>query len=409
MFKRVMVANRGEVAQRIIRTLKNMGIFVVSIYSDADSEASYLKEADLKIHIGPSLSKESYLNEDIIIKKAIESECEAIHPGFGFLSENARFAQMCNNINITFIGPSAYHISLMGDKNEARKTFKNLGFKVIDGSSDILKSPEDALKVALKLGYPVMLKAKAGGGGKGMRLIKNDFELKEKFHEAKKEAQNAFNDANLYMEKFIEAARHIEFQILGDNYNNVIHLGERECSVQRNNQKLIEEALANDFPSNLRFEIGNKLCKSLSQIGYSNAGTVEFLLDKNNELFFMEMNTRLQVEHPITELITGIDIVKEQIKIASNHKLSQKQEDIKYSGHAIEFRINAEDPKENFKPCPGKILKWKMPQSSFDGPVRIETHAHEGYTVSPFYDSMILKLIVFKENRKECLSPVISI
>lgn len=398
MFKRVLIANRGEVCRRILRTLKNMGLTSVVIYSEADKNAAYLEEADIAVNIGGHHAKESYLNQDVILGVAKKYECEALHPGFGFLSENALFAERCNNINIKFIGPSAYHISLMGDKNKARKTFRDLGFPVIMGSKDILRSKDEAMEMAKAIGYPLLLKAKAGGGGKGMRLVFKENELIEKFQDAQNEAQSAFNDPLLYMEKYIEEARHIEFQVLADSYNNILILGERECSVQRNNQKLIEEALANNFTESLRKDITYKLKKAIKQISYTNAGTVEMLLDKNNNIYFMEMNTRLQVEHPVTEELTHIDIVKEQIKIAANYKLDIKEEDIKFSGHAIEFRINAEDPNANFKPCPGKIIEWVMPKN-----VRIETHAYEGYEVSPFYDSMLLKLIVWGEDREEAL------
>lgn len=403
MFHRVLVANRGEIARRIIRSLNSLNIESVAIYSEADSNAPYLKEATKSLCIGPSHAKESYLCEDAILQAALQTECEAIHPGFGFLSENAIFATRCEEQKLSFIGPSAHHLSLMGDKAVARSTMAALGVPTLKGSDGVINDLNSLKSMAKAMGYPVLLKARSGGGGKGMRLVQREEELEMAFMEARREAAAAFSDAELYLEKFISRARHIEFQVLGDHFGNIICLGERECSVQRRNQKLLEEAPANGFSEKLRQETIATIRKALTKIAYRNAGTLEFLLDGSGQLYFMEMNTRIQVEHGITELISGIDIVEWQIRIACNEKLSFKQEDIKFSGHAIECRINAEDPANNFIPSPGTIDNLQMPESAIKGPVRIDTHINNKFKIVPFYDSMLAKVMTHGHNREEAL------
>lgn len=403
MFKRVMIANRGEIALRIMRTLHKMGIESVAIYSEADKDAPYLKHATKAICVGPGPSKESYLCQDAILQAALQTECEAIHPGFGFLSENAIFANRALQQKLSFIGPKPRLIEIMGDKSVARATMAELKVPTLLGSNDVLKNCDEALVLATKLGYPVLLKARSGGGGKGMRLITHESELNSGFVEAKREALSAFHDGELYLEKFVRNARHIEFQVLADNFGNVLVLGERECSIQRRNQKLIEEAPANGLKEDTRLLITKTIVHAIKQLGYTNAGTLEFLLDDQGKLYFMEMNTRIQVEHPVTELIYGIDIVEWQVRIAANEALNIKNEDLKIRGHAMECRINAEDPVNNFLPSPGLIDRLSMPQSSPEGPVRIDTHIEEGMKVVPYYDSMLAKLIVKGKNREESL------
>lgn len=408
MFRRVLVANRGEIAKRIITTLNKMGIESVAVYSEADKHEAYLKEATKSICIGPALAKKSYLNESAILEAAIQTHAEAIHPGFGFLSESPSFAYRCNDQKLTFIGPKPSIISTMGDKAKARACMKDLGIPTLLGSKDIVDHVSDAYELAENIGYPVLLKARSGGGGKGMRLVNNKDDLAKAFSEAQLEAQSSFNDSKLYLEKFINKARHIEFQILADNYGNVVVLGERECSVQRNNQKLIEEAPANNLDPVLRADITKTIRAAIKTIGYSNAGTMEFLLDDTGQLYFMEMNTRIQVEHPVTELITGIDIVYWQVKIAANQRLELMQEDIKFNGHAIECRINAEDPKQNFLPSPGTIKNISLPDNHINGPVRIDTHLVNGSKIPPYYDSMVAKIIVHQANRQQAVEKMMS-
>lgn len=403
MFHRVLVANRGEIARRIIRTLNRLGIESVAIYSEADSEATYLSEATKSICIGPSIAKESYLCEDAILQAALQSDCEAIHPGFGFLSENAIFAQRAARQKLCFIGPSPQLLALMGDKAVARATMARLGVPTLLGSEGIIKDIESAGLLANSLGYPVLLKARSGGGGKGMRLVERPDDLQRAFEEASREASASFNDGEMYLEKFIARARHIEFQVLGDHFGNVLCLGERECSVQRRNQKLLEEAPANGFSAQTRKEMSGIISSALKKIGYYNAGTMEFLASEDGKLFFMEMNTRIQVEHGVTELITGIDIVEWQLRIACNEALGFKQEDIKFNGHAIECRINSEDPENNFRPSPGLISKLRLPKNSYDGPLRIDTHVVENFRVVPFYDSMLAKVISHGADRNQAL------
>lgn len=404
MFQRVLVANRGEIARRIIRSLHKLGIESVAVYSEADKDAMYLKEASKSICIGPSIAKESYLCEDALLEAALQTECEALHPGFGFLSENALFATRCARQKISFIGPLPHHLALMGDKAVARSTMQRLGVPTLLGSKGIIDNLEEADVLASQLGYPVLLKARSGGGGKGMRLVNSAQELPDAFVEASREAQASFNDGKLYVEKFIKNARHIEFQVLGDHFGNVLCLGERECSVQRRNQKLLEEAPARGFTDQKRAEIIQTINTALKKIGYRNAGTLEFLLSGDGKLYFMEMNTRIQVEHGITELVTGIDIVEWQIRIAANEILALKQEDIKIQGHALECRINSEDPEQNFTPSPGKITQLILPQSHVQGPIRIDTHLYPDYQVVPYYDSMLAKVMTHGKNRAEAIS-----
>ncbi|MCK4763256.1 MAG: acetyl-CoA carboxylase biotin carboxylase subunit [Candidatus Aminicenantes bacterium] len=403
MFKRILIANRGEVAARIIKACKELGIETVALYSTADESSPHLSEADEKICIGPGPSGRSYLNKEAILQAALNSQCRALHPGFGFLAEDPLFSYMCSQQKLTFIGPSAHSIRLMGNKSLAKQTVKQAGLPTIPGSDGDLKNVDEAVKLAAELGFPVLLKATSGGGGKGIRPCNNEEEVRIFFPQAGMEAEKAFGNAALYMEKVIINGRHIEFQLLADSYNNAIHLGERECSMQRKNQKLIEESPSPAVDEETRSRMGALAAESAKKVGYLNAGTIEFLMDQDNNLFFMEMNTRLQVEHPVTEMVTGFDIVKEQIKIAANHPLSLKQEQVKFSGHAIECRINAEDPYNDFAPSPGKISKFNPPLQAGPGKVRLDTHVDQGYEIPSYYDSMICKLITHGENREEAI------
>ena len=391
MISKVLVANRGEIAVRVIRACKELGIKTVAIYSDADKEAMHTQLADEAICVGAGKSKDSYLNEINIISAAVTTKCNAIHPGFGFLSENAEFASICEECNIKFIGPSSETMSIMGNKSRARDIMKSAGVPVVPGSDGVVATYEDAMVEARKIGFPLMIKASAGGGGKGIRLVRKFEELENAYNTAKSEAKNNFNDDSVYMEKFIENPRHIEFQILGDSFGNVVHLGERDCSVQRRNQKVIEEAPSYILSAELREKMGDVAVRAAKAVNYVNAGTIEFLVDKNNDFYFMEMNTRIQVEHPITEMITNVDIVKEQLKIASGEEMKLNQDMIKIDGHAIECRINAENPSRNFAPCPGKIKFLNLPGGNG---IRVDTAVYPGYTIPPLYDSMIAKLIV---------------
>lgn len=400
MFRKILVANRGEIAARIIHACHAVGAKAVAIYSEADAHSPHLQLADESICIGPGPSSLSYLNQDAILQAALQTDCQAIHPGFGFLSEHARFAQRCRQQRLTFIGPNPEHIRLMGDKAQARETMKKHGVPVLPGSEGLLDSTEQAQELADAMGYPVLLKATAGGGGKGMRICRAKEELINMYHEASMEAEKAFGNGHLYMEKFIEGGRHIEFQILADSYNQVIHFGERECSIQRNHQKLLEEAPSSHISEEQRETLGSTIVNALQKIGYLNAGTMEFLMDNEGNLYFMEMNTRIQVEHPVTEMITGIDLVAWQLRIAAGQRLDIAQQDVKIQGHAIECRINAEDPQEGFKPAPGKIVKYRPPQSKDEKSLRFDTHIAEGYRIPPYYDSMIGKLIVHGPTRQ---------
>lgn len=400
MFKKILVANRGEIARRIIKACHDLNIAAVAVYSDADANAGYLKEADEKICIGPGPALASYLSQDALLKAAEQSDCEALHPGYGFLAENALFATRCEQQKLTFIGPKAEHIRLMGDKAKARTTMQKAGLPVMPGSFSILTDVASATKMAAKIGYPVLLKATAGGGGKGMRLVSDAAEMSDKFNEASRESQKAFGNGGLYLEKFISPARHIEFQILADLYGKVIYFPERECSIQRNHQKLLEESPAFGFKAVDRKAMGEKIVEALSMLGYQGAGTIEFLLDNHGKLYFMEMNTRIQVEHPVTEMVTGIDLVKWQIAVAAGSHLTLAQNDIILQGHSIECRINAEDPENNFRPDPGHISKCHFVDKNLTNKVRVDTHIENDYEIPPYYDSMLAKIIVHGKDRK---------
>ncbi len=401
MFKRVLVANRGEIAVRIIYALKELGIESVAIYSEGDKDSLHVELADYAICIGPPSPAESYLNIPRIMSAAVISGADALHPGYGFLAENPDFADICERSGIKFIGPSSKIISLMGDKIAAKKVMKEAGVPVLPGYDGEIPDLKTAEKIAEEIGYPVILKAAAGGGGRGMRIVESPLELARAFSTAQSEASAAFGDPRIYIEKYIEKPRHIEVQILADEKGNVIHLGERECSIQRRHQKLLEEAPSSVVDSETRKKLGEAAVKGARSIGYVSAGTMEFLMDGDGNFYFMEMNTRIQVEHPVTEMVTQIDLVKEQILIAAGEELSISQDDIELKGHAIEVRINAEDPEKGFAPCPGKIELLHLP----GGPgVRIDTHIYQGYTIPPYYDSLIAKLIVHGRNRKEAIA-----
>lgn len=396
MFKKILIANRGEIAVRIIRACKEMNIGTVAVFSDADEESLHVKSADEAVNIGPPLSRKSYLNKDNIIRAAKSTGAEAIHPGYGFLSESDSFAGACADNNIIFIGPPKDALAMAGNKSNARKVLTRLGIPVIPGSDDIVSSPEEAATIAKKVGYPVIIKASGGGGGRGMRIAHNAKDLTEVFSIASGEAGATFGNPDIYIEKYIVKPRHIEIQILGDQYGNYVYLGERECSIQKRYQKLIEESPSPCVDKDLREKMGTAAIEVARAIGYSNAGTMEFLLDGNRNYYFMEINARLQVEHPVTELVTGIDLVWQQIRIAAGEKLPFTQKHITQRGWAIECRINAADPDDNFMPCPGVIEELTLP----DGPgVRVDTHIYRKYEVSPFYDSLIGKLIVLGEDR----------
>lgn len=401
MFNKILIANRGEIAVRVIRACRELGIQTVAVYSEVDREALHVQMADEAVCIGPAKSRDSYLNMENIISATVLAGAQAIHPGFGFLSENSKFAQMCEECNITFIGPDAETIESMGNKSKAREIMMKAGVPVIPGTEGSIDTVEEALEEADRIGYPVMVKASAGGGGRGIRIVRSKEELKKAFETAKNEAKVAFGDDTMYMEKFIEKPRHIEFQILGDSYGNVIHLAERDCSVQRRNQKVLEEAPCAVMTEELRQKMGEVAVKAAKAVNYKSTGTIEFLVDKNFDFYFMEMNTRIQVEHPITEMITGVDLIKEQIKIAAGKKLELSQEDVKLNGHAIECRINAENPSKGFMPSPGTIKITHLPGGNG---VRIDSAIYQGYKIPPTYDSMVAKLIVYGENREEAIN-----
>ena len=392
MLKKVLIANRGEIAVRIIRACRELGISTVSIYSEADKEALHAQLADYSVCVGPNPSKDSYLNVANILSACILTGCDAIHPGFGFLSENPKFAKMCEECNIKFIGPDSETISLMGDKSQARKIMKKANVPVVPGYEGKIDSYEEAYKIAKDICAPIMIKASSGGGGKGIRIVKDLDEFKHNYEAAKSESMACFGDDRIYIEKYIENPRHIEFQIIADEYGNIIHLGERECSLQKNNQKVLEEAPSTFLNKELREKMGKVAIDAAKAVNYKNVGTIEFLVDKDQKFYFMEMNTRIQVEHPITEMITDVDIVKEQLKIASGIKLSLHQEDIKMQGHAIECRINAKDA--------GTISELNMPSGLG---VRVDSAIYCGYTIPPFYDSMIAKLITYGKDREEAI------
>ena len=400
MIKKVLIANRGEIAVRIIRACREMGIETVAVYSEADREALHTQLADEAICIGPAPSSQSYLSMENIISATIVSGADAIHPGFGFLSENSRFAELCEQCNITFIGPPSRVIASLGNKQAAKNTMAAAGVPVIPGSKKAVYSVEEGMAEAEEIGYPVIIKAALGGGGKGMRTADCAAEFAESFRTAQKEAQMAFGDNTMYIEYFVRNPRHIEFQILADKKGNVVHLGERDCSVQRNHQKMIEESPCEAISDKLRKKMGEAAVKAAKACGYVNAGTIEFLLERDGSFYFMEMNTRIQVEHPVTEWVTGVDLVKEQIRIASGLPLSFKQKDIHITGHAIECRINAENPSKGFRPSPGTITDMYFPGGKG---IRIDSAVYSGYTVQPYYDSMIAKLIVWAKNREEAI------
>ena len=400
MLKKVLIANRGEIAVRIIRACREMGIRTVAIYSEADRNALHKILADEAVCIGPAQPNKSYLNIKAILEAACLTGADSIHPGFGFLSENANFAKMCEEIGIKFIGPKHELIELLGNKSKAKETMKKAGVPVVPGSEGLIESKEQAVELAKKIRYPVILKASAGGGGRGIRIAYTDEELKKEYDIVKQEAKVSFNDDSLYMEKFIENPRHIEIQILADEYGNCIHLGDRDCSIQRRNQKVMEETPSNFISEQTRDKMGEIAVRAVKKIGYSNAGTIEFLVDKNKDFYFMEMNTRVQVEHPVTEAVTGIDIIKEQIRIASGENLQYVQKDIIINGHSLEVRINAENPEKNFMPCPGKITGLHLPGGNG---IRVDTAIYEGYTVPQNYDSMLAKIIVHGKNREESI------
>ena len=402
MFRKILIANRGEIAVRIIRAARELGIDTVAVYSTADKEALHTLLADEAVCIGPAKSTDSYLNMNAVLSAAVLTGAEAIHPGFGFLSENSKFATMCEEVGIKFIGPSGAVMDLMGDKINARAQMIKAKVPVIPGSDGEVHTSEEALEVAEKIGYPVMLKASAGGGGKGIRKVEKAEDLVAAFESASSEAKAAFGNGAMYMERVIYPARHIEVQILADQQGHVVHLGERDCSLQRNNQKVLEESPSVAIGKTLRQQIGEAAVRAAESVGYENAGTIEFLLDEaKGEFYFMEMNTRVQVEHPVTEFVTGVDIVKEQIKIADGQELSFSQEDVEIRGHAIECRINAENPAFNFAPSPGKISNLYLPSGGVG--LRVDSAVYPGYTIPPNYDSMIAKIIVHGENRFDAL------
>ncbi|KXT75542.1 acetyl-CoA carboxylase biotin carboxylase subunit [Streptococcus sp. DD12] len=402
MFDKILIANRGEIAVRIIRAAREMGIATVAVYSEADKQSLHTLLADEAVCIGPARSTDSYLNMKAVLSAAVVTGAQAIHPGFGFLSENSKFASLCEELNIKFIGPSGDIMDKMGDKINARKEMIKAKVPVIPGSDGEITDPEQALALADELGYPVMLKASAGGGGKGIRKVTSSEELVPAFESASQEALAAFGNGAMYMEKVIYPARHIEVQILGDQQGHVIHLGERDCSLQRNNQKVLEESPSIAIGDTLRHKMGQAAVRAAQAVGYENAGTIEFLLDEaTGEFYFMEMNTRVQVEHPVTEFVTGMDIVKEQIRIAYGENLSKTQDDVVLTGHAIECRINAENPDFNFAPSPGKITDLYLPSGGVG--LRVDSAVYNGYTIPPYYDSMIAKIIVHGENRFDAL------
>ena len=401
MFNKILIANRGEIAVRIIRACREMGIETVAVYSEADRDSLHTLLADEAICIGPAPSTESYLDMERIISATVAMKADAIHPGFGFLSENARFAELCAKCNIKFIGPSADIINKMGNKSEARKTMMEAGVPVVPGSKEPVYTAKEALVLAQSVGFPVMIKASSGGGGKGMRISRSEEDFTEHFNAAQLESVKGFSDDTMYIEKYIEKPRHVEFQIMGDKFGHVVHLGERDCSIQRRHQKVMEESPCEVISPELRKKMGEVAVKAAKAVNYENAGTIEFLLDKDKNFYFMEMNTRIQVEHPVTELVSGIDLIKEQIRVAAGEPLSVSQEDIQIKGHAIECRINAENPKKHFMPCPGRITNVHIPGGNG---VRVDTHIYNDYKVPANYDSMLMKLIVYDKDRASAIA-----
>ena len=401
MFEKILVANRGEIAVRIIRACREMGIKTVAVYSEADRDSLHTLLADEAICIGPAASGQSYLNMERILAATVATKAEAIHPGFGFLSENARFAELCEKCNITFIGPSADIINRMGNKSAARKTMIEAGVPVVPGGKEPVKTLEEARALVKEVGFPVMIKASSGGGGKGMRISRSEEDFDANFQNAQMESIKGFSDDTMYMERYIEKPRHIEFQIMADKYGNVVHMGERDCSIQRRHQKVLEESPSVAISEELRQAMGEIAVRAAQSVGYENAGTIEFLLDKDKKFYFMEMNTRIQVEHPVTELVTGVDLIKEQIRVAAGERLSVSQTDIVIKGHAIECRINAENPARKFMPCPGVITNVHVPGGNG---VRVDTHIYNEYRIPPNYDSMLMKLIVHGKDRNEAIA-----
>jgi acetyl-CoA carboxylase biotin carboxylase subunit len=401
MFQRILVANRGEIALRVIRACKDLGIEVVAVYSEADRGAPYLALADEAICIGPAAAAESYLKVPRLISAAEIADVQAIHPGYGFLSENPHFAEVCRECNIEFIGPPPEAMRLCGNKNEARKLAQKVGVPVVPGSEGLIETDAQALDLAHAMGYPVLIKAAAGGGGRGMRVARNDVSLQSGLRQAQLEAQSAFKDGSVYLEKYIEQPRHVEVQVLADHHGNTVHLWERDCSLQRRHQKLVEESPAPDLPAEVRAEICRAAVRLVEAAGYRNAGTCEFLVDSQHRFYFIEVNARIQVEHPVTELVTGIDLVREQVRIAAGEPLRFRQNDVPHRGVAIECRINAEDPAAGFRPSPGLVTRWQPP----GGPgVRLDSHVTAGYRVPPNYDSLVAKLIVHQPTRAEALA-----
>lgn len=406
MFQKILIANRGEIAVRIIRACREMGIKTVAVYSEADADALHTQLADEAVCIGPAASSESYLNPERILSATIASKAEAIHPGFGFLSENPKFVEMCEKCHVAFIGPSAEIIQKMGNKSEARATMIRAGVPVVPGTKKPVYDADAALKEAKKIGFPIMIKASSGGGGKGMRVAENAETFGEMFRLAQRESVNAFGDDTMYLEKYVGRPRHVEVQILADKFGNVIQLGERDCSIQRRHQKMIEESPCIAIDAKLRKKMGDTAVRAAKAVGYENAGTIEFLLDSTGDFYFMEMNTRIQVEHPVTEFVSGVDLIKEQIRIAAGEPLSVKQKDIVLRGHAIECRINAEDPAHNFRPCPGTVKELHIPGGNG---VRIDTALYSGYKIPPQYDSMLMKVIVYDKDRESALAKMRSV
>ena len=401
MLKKILIANRGEIAVRIIRACKEMGISTVAVYSEADKNSLHRKLADEAICIGPGAPNKSYLNIKAILEAACLTGADSIHPGYGFLSENANFAKICEEIGLKFIGPKYQLIELLGNKSKAKETMKNAGVPVVPGSEGLINNKKEAIEIAKKIKYPVILKASAGGGGRGIRIAYNQEELEKEYDIVKQEAKISFNDDSIYIEKFVENPRHVEVQILADEHGNVVHLGERDCSIQRRNQKVLEETPSMILNDKTRKKMFDVTVKAIKEIGYSSAGTIEYLVDKNLDFYFMEMNTRVQVEHPITEAVSGVDIVKEQLRIAAGETLSISQKDIHFTGHSMECRINAEDPEKNFMPCPGLITGLLIPGGNG---IRVDTAVYAGYRVPQTYDSMIGKLIVHGKDRAEAIS-----
>ncbi len=400
MFSKILIANRGEIALRIIRACRELGIRTVAVYSEVDKDSLPVRFADEAICIGKAKSSSSYLNIPAIISAAEITDVEAIHPGYGFLAENAHFAEICESCHITFIGPTPENMRLMGDKMMARATMQKTGLPIIPGSVAVVKAKEEAIKTAKRIGYPVIIKASAGGGGKGMRICHNDIRLVNSLITAQQEAEANFGNSNVYIEKYVEKPRHIEIQILADKYGHMVYLGERDCSIQRRHQKLLEESPSPAVDSKLRKRLGELAVKGARAVNYVSAGTIEFLLDQQNNFYFMEMNTRIQVEHPVTEMVTGIDLIKEQIRIAAGERLHFNQDNIQLKGAAIECRINAEDYENGFMPSPGRIETLNLP----GGPgVRVDTHIYPGYEITPYYDSLVAKLITYGRNRHEAI------